>query len=142
MYVSFIFSTFCAPLIRKPLKMQLLFGGICYTLNYFSGFLVSFTDLTWLKYFITCSGSFIAGLSAGPFWVSQGRYIHIACEKYGVLGKKGQMFGIFSTIYCFSNVTAGLITTFGLGYFGAHIYFLIITFFGLLAVFFCIFFVR
>lgn len=141
-YIAFIFSTFCAPLITKPLKIQLLLGGICYTFNYSSGFFASLTDLSWLKFVISCSGSFIAGLSAGPLWVSQGRYIHLACQKFGELGKKGQMFGIFSTLYCFSNVSAGLITTFGLGFFDARTYFLIITFFGVLAIFFCFFFVR
>ena len=37
------------------------------------------------------------------------------------------MFGIFSSLYCFSNVSAGLITTFGLGFFNSTTYFLIIS---------------
>jgi hypothetical protein len=29
------------------------------------------------------------------------------------------MYGVFTSLYCFSNVSAGLITTFGLGFFDA-----------------------
>lgn len=52
------------------------------------------------------------------------------------------MFGIFSSIYCFSSVSAGLITTFGLGFFNDRIYFAIITVLGVIAVLFCLFFVE
>lgn len=52
------------------------------------------------------------------------------------------MYGIFSSIYCFSNVTAGLITTFALGFFDPKTYFFIITVMGIIAVLFCFFFVR
>lgn len=141
-YTAFIFSILWAPGLRIGLKKQLLLGGICYTFNYSSGFFAAMTDTGWLKFVISCTGSFIAGLSAGPLWVSQGRYIHVACEKYGELDKKGQMFGVFSSLYCLSNVSAGLITTFGLGFFDSQTYFLIITVFGVIAFIFCLFFVR
>lgn len=52
------------------------------------------------------------------------------------------MFGIFSSIYCLSSVSAGIITTFGLGYFDARTYFVIITLFGLISILFCFFLVR
>jgi hypothetical protein len=78
-YIAFILSTLCAPLIKLPLKAQLLFGGICYTINYSSGIFASYTDTAWLKFVISCTGAIIAGSSAGPLWVSQGRYIHLAC---------------------------------------------------------------
>jgi hypothetical protein len=43
-YTAFIISTFVAPALKLPLKTQLLFGGICYTINYSSGILVALTD--------------------------------------------------------------------------------------------------
>ena len=52
------------------------------------------------------------------------------------------MYGIFSSIYCLSNVSAGLITTFALGFFDSQTYFLIITALGVLSILFCIFFVK
>lgn len=82
-YTTFIISTFIAPILRFPLKTQLLMGGILYTLNYSTGILVANTDVPWLKFFISCMGSGLAGLSAGPMWVSQGRYIHILCVQNG-----------------------------------------------------------
>jgi hypothetical protein len=78
-YSAFMLSTLCAPVLTIPIKMQLLLGGIFYTINYSTGFFVSFIDLGWLKFVLSCSGAFIAGLSGGPMWVSQGRYIHLAC---------------------------------------------------------------
>jgi hypothetical protein len=52
------------------------------------------------------------------------------------------MYGVFSSLYCFSNVFAGLITTFGLGFFNPLAYFCIITVLGVIAALFCLFFVR
>lgn len=85
-YISFICSTFFAPALKMSLKGQLLLGGVFYTLNYSSGFIASFTDVAWLKFLISCGGAFLAGLSGGPLWVTQGRYIHLSCQKYGELG--------------------------------------------------------
>lgn len=141
-YITFILSTIAAPACQAPLKLQLLFGGIFYTINYSSGIFAAMTDEAGLKFTISCLGSGLAGCSAGFLWVSMGRYIHLACQKYGVPSQKGQMYGIFSSIYCFSNVSAGLITTFGLGFFDAQVYFSIITALGILSVLFCLFFVN
>jgi len=52
------------------------------------------------------------------------------------------MYGIVNSSYCLSNVSAGLITTFGLGFFDAQIYFYIETVIGLMAIMYCAFFVR
>ncbi len=116
-YIAFIISTILAPACPFTLKTQLLLGGFFYTFNYSSGIFASMTDNSVLKFTISCLGSGVAGLSAGLLWVSQGRYIHLACLKFKALSRKGEMFGIFSSLYCFSNVSAGLITTFGLGFF-------------------------
>jgi len=141
-YVAFITSTFVAPAIRLPLKVQLMIGALAYTFNYSSGIYASMTDEPVYKYLISCFGSTVAGLSGGLLWVSQGRYIHLVCKKYGVVSRKGEMYGIFSFFYCLSNVSAGLITTFGLGFFDAQTYFFIITALGIISILFCLFFVR
>ena len=52
------------------------------------------------------------------------------------------MFGILNGLYCLSNVSAGLITTFGLGFFNALTYFYIISGLGIFAFLFCYFVVR
>jgi len=52
------------------------------------------------------------------------------------------MYGIFSSLYCLSNVTAGLITTFGLGFFDSQTYFYIITLLGIISIIYCFFFVK
>jgi hypothetical protein len=78
-YTFFILSTIAAPALRWPLKRQLLLGGVFYTLNYSSGILATLTDEAAWKYVISCTGSGLAGCSAGFMWVSQGRYIHLAC---------------------------------------------------------------
>lgn len=78
-YITFIISTMVAPVVRLPLKLQFLIGGICYTLNYSSGIIATFTNTAWLKFMISCSGAVIGGVSGGLLWVSQGRYIHLAC---------------------------------------------------------------
>jgi hypothetical protein len=88
-YTAFILSTLCAPLLKLSLKKQLLLGGVCYTLNYSSGIFASLATDTWLKFLISCTGAVVAGLSGGPLWVSQGRYIHLACAKKGEEGRQG-----------------------------------------------------
>ena len=91
--------------------------------------------------FISCAGAFIAGLSGGPLWVSQGRFIHLSCVKNKEVDKKGKMFGFFTTFYCFSNVSAGLLTTYALGFFDTRIYFCSIAACGVISILFCIFFI-
>lgn len=88
-YITFIISTIVAPAVRFPLKLQLLFGGVFYTFNYSSGIFAAMTDQAGLKFTISCLGSALAGCSAGFLWVSQGRYIHLVCQKFGILPRKG-----------------------------------------------------
>jgi len=52
------------------------------------------------------------------------------------------MYGIVGGFYCMSNVSAGLITTFGLGFFSPPIYFCILGALGSIALAFCYLFVR
>lgn len=141
-YVAFIISTFVAPILTISLKKQLVIAGVAYTVNYTSGIFVFLVEEAVYKYLISCLGAVIAGCSGGLLWVSQGRYIHLVCEKYGALKRKGEMFGIFSTVYCLSNVSAGLITTFALGFFNELTYFSIISLLGAISILFCLFFVK
>jgi len=55
---------------------------------------------------------------------------------------KAKCFGLFSLIYCLSHISAGFITTFGLGLFNVEIYFITITATGLLSVLFCALFIN
>ena len=95
-----------------------------------------------LKFIIICLGTSILGLSLGLLHVSQGRYVHLLCEKYGLSAKKGEMYGILNVLYCFANVLSGLIITFGLGFFDAVTFFYVLTAFGVITVVFCYLFVR
>ena len=52
------------------------------------------------------------------------------------------MFGYFNSAYCLTDVSAGLITTFGLGFFDSQTYFYITTALGPIATIYCYFFVR
>jgi hypothetical protein len=140
-YTTFIISTILAPACKLKLKTQIIIAAIAYTLNYSSGILASFVASGTLKYTISCLGAAIAGSTGGILWVSQGRYIHLVSILYNQQDEKGRLFGIFSTIYCLSNISAGLITTFGLGFFSPTIYFMLITAIGILAIIYCIFFV-
>ena len=133
-YTAFIVSTLIAPSVKWPLKRQLLFAGICYTINYSSGIFATLIDVTTIKYGISCIAAMISGSSAGLLWVSNGRYIHLVCQQGNALDKKGEMFGLFNSIFCLSNVAAGLITTFGLGFFNSLVYFIVITCLGILSI--------
>jgi hypothetical protein len=135
-YMAFILSTIYAPSCKWKIKTQMLVATCAYTLNFSTGLLVPYVAIP-IKYLLTCSGAAVCGLSAGLLWVSQGRYIHLVCEKAGVGEEKGMHFGLFSLIYCLSHISAGLITTFGLGLFSVEIYFLTITVTGLLSILFC-----
>jgi hypothetical protein len=140
-YLTFIFSTIYAPSCKWKIKKQMLVATIAYTLNFSTGLFIPYASLPF-KFVLTVAGSAICGLSAGLLWVSQGRYIHITCEKAGIRHEKGEHFGLFSLIYCLSHISAGLITTFGLGLFSAYIYFICITLTGVLAVLFCWLFIK
>ena len=83
-YTCFIISTLITPYTKMSLKKQLILSGICYTLNYSSGIFAAMTDITSLKFLISCSASSIAGLSAGFLWISKGRYIHLVCQNFRV----------------------------------------------------------
>ena len=135
-YLAFILSTIYAPSCKWKIKHQMLLATAMYTLNYSSGLVIPHvpTPLKFLTGAFTAAG---AGLSAGLLWVSQGRYIHLVCEKAAVPERKGEFFGLFSLLYCLSHISAGLITTFGLGLFSPEVYFVCITATGLVAVAFC-----
>ena len=135
-YLAFILSTIYAPSCKWKMKYQMLLATAMYTLNYSTGLIIPHVS-TPFKFLTGAIGSGGAGLSAGLLWVSQGRYIHLVCEKAAVPERKGEMFGLFSLLYCLSHISAGLITTFGLGLFSPQVYFICLATTGLLAVAFC-----
>ena len=135
-YLAFILSTIYAPSCKWKMKYQMLLATAMYTLNYSTGLIIPHVS-TPFKFITGAIGSGGAGLSAGLLWVSQGRYIHLVCEKAAVPERKGEMFGLFSLLYCLSHISAGLITTFGLGLFSPQVYFICLATTGLLAVAFC-----
>lgn len=95
-----------------------------------------------MKFVLSVGGAGVCGLTAGLLWVSQGRYIHLICERSGQKQQKGEHFGLFSVIYCLSHISAGLITTFGLGLFSPYVYFICITATGILSIIFCWAFIK
>lgn len=124
-------------------KWLMLIGGLCYTFNYFTGFIVTFViDYDWLVYLIVLFGSFLSGLSASVLWVSQGNYMHLICERGNKQSEKGYYFGVFFRLYTASNILAGVVTTFLLGFFSVKFYFLIITSIGAASVLFMFFFLE
>lgn len=130
-YMVFILSSLAAPGCKISYKKQMVFAAAAYTFNFSTGIVVPFVTVGW-KYLLTVTGAAIGGASAGYLWVSQGGYLHEVCRRYGL--KRGKYFGMFSYIYCLTNISAGLITTFGLGWFDAQIYFIILTAVGLLSI--------
>lgn len=141
-YMAFILSTIYAPSCTWKIKNQLLIATLAYTFDFAAGLFVPLVSVPF-KYGLACLGATVCGLSAGLLWVSQGRYIHLVCEMTGgdTSKIKAKCFGLFSLIYCLSHISAGLITTFGLGLFNVEVYFLTITATGLLSVLFCALFI-
>ena len=119
----------------------MLIATIAYTLNYATGLAIPHVSLPF-KFTLSISGAVLSGLTAGLLWVSQGRYIHIICERAGIEHEKGEHFGMFSLIYCLSHISAGLITTFGLGLFNFQTYFLCVTAAGTASILFCWLFIK
>ena len=140
--MAFILSTIYAPSCRWKIKTQLLVATFAYSFDFAAGLFVPLVSIP-LKYAFACLGATVCGLSAGLLWVSQGRYIHLVCEMQGGDSSKlkAKCFGLFSLIYCLSHISAGLITTFGLGLFNVEIYFITITATGLLSVVCCAVFI-
>lgn len=84
-------------------------------------------------------GAAIGGISAGFLWVSQGGYLREICKKQH---DKGKYNAIFSTLLAFSSFTAGITTTFFLGYFSSQIYFIALTSMSLLSSLYCLLFLK
>jgi hypothetical protein len=139
-YLAFIISNFSAPAIKIPLKLRFLIAGLAHIIYYSSGIAVSLSSDITMKYVISCLGAAIAGSAGGIMEVSQSRYIHLLCVKFNV--PSGKLYGIFNSIYNFSTVSAGLITTFALGLFDTTSYFIAITIQAGIAWIYCLVFVK
>ncbi len=142
-YTTFIISTFCAPALKLPIKIQFLFGAVFYTINYSSGILVSFVDTPWLKFLSPALELLLQDYQEGHSGSHKADSFISHVWKITRLIKKGKCldFGFFTTFYCFSNVSAGLLTTYALGFFDTRIYFCSIAACGVISILFCIFFI-
>ncbi len=121
---------------------MLVAASICYTLNFSSGLILSFTNFATVVIVIVLVMAVIGGGSAGFLWTAQAAYIHYICEKNNMQSKKGYYFGLCYGIFCIANITSGLMTTFLLGFFSTTIYFWTLFGIGVVATLFCIFFVK
>ena len=138
-------STLFGPYMGSKLnpKWLMMIGGLCYTFNYFTGFLIThFPKIIWLVYGVVVFGAALAGASASLLWISQGNYMHTICENNHKQAEKGYYFGVFFRLYTVSNILAGVTTTFLLGFFSPRIYFIIITSLGLFSVLYLFFFLE
>jgi len=88
---------------------------------------------------IVAFGGAIGGISAGFLWVSQGGYLREICKKKH---DKGKYNAIFSLLLAFSSLTAGITTTFFLGYFSSQVYFIALTSLSLLSSLYCMLFLK
>ncbi len=90
-------------------------------------------------YFIVSISAAAAGASAGFMWVGQGGYLREVCRGRE---NKGKYNAIFTLLYSLSQVMAGVITTFFLGFFSEEVYFITLTIIGILSTLFAIFFLE
>ena len=90
-----------------------------------------------MKYIFVSLGAGITGLSAGFLWVSQGGYLREICKGQH---NKGLYTGVFQFIRCSTNLSAGIITTFFLGFFSGRTYFIAITIISLISAIYCLLF--
>ncbi len=138
-YTGFLLGCIFAPAVKVAYKKQMAFGALMYSCNFSTGIYISSLPKAWLQYLVAMTISALAGASGGLLWTSQGIYLHLVCEKNEISDKeKGKYFSIFNGIYSSIQLTAGFITTFAMGLFNKHIYFMTITLIGVLSAFFCL----
>jgi hypothetical protein len=138
-YLSFLISNTLAVKCKLSFKIQMLIGSLAYSVNMSTGIFVPYIESHLAIYFIVALGGIIGGISAGFLWVSQGGYLREICKDKP---DKGKYNAIFSILISFSSLTAGITTTFFLGYFSNQVYFIALTSLSLLSSLFCIFFLK
>ena len=140
-YAAFLAGGLVAPFLGKRINFKKLFVGsaICYTINFSSGIALHYLGYGTLCIVVVEVVAVIGGASASLLWVAQGAYIHFVCEQNGEQHRKGYYFGVFYGIFCVSNITSGLVTTFMLGLFDVLVYFWILVGVGVIATLFCLF---
>ena len=84
MYTAFCFSITMSSYLKKSLKIKLCISSLAYILNYVFGLIASLCECKDTIYYLVCTGTALNGLGAGLIWVTQGRYMHLICEIYGV----------------------------------------------------------
>lgn len=149
LYVTFTNGLFCmlggivAPSFRKRFspKRLIIVSLSCYAIKLSTYILITFIHSFWFVYPLVIGAGAVSGFTACFLWMSQGEYIHTICEAQGKQSEKGFYFGLFYRLYSGSNVSAGIITTFFLGFFDAYIYFVVLTSIAVGSVLYVFFFV-
>ena len=86
-------------------------------------------------------GALFGGYGAAIYWVSQGGYLIKLFKKYNIpKDEEGKYFGIANGIVYGSSLFGALVTTFGLGYFGSTVYFIILSVLTVISLLVCTFF--
>lgn len=138
-YLSFLISNTLAVKCKISFKAQMFIGSLAYTVNLSSGIFVPYIENHAIIYFIVALGGLIGGISAGFLWVSQGGYLREVCKDQNNKGKYNAIFSFFLSL---SSLSAGITTTFFLGYFDEQVYFKALVTLGLFSSLYCVFFIK
>lgn len=117
----------------------MLIGSLAYSVNMSTGIFVPYIESHAAIYFIVAFGGFIGGVSAGFLWVSQGGYLREICKNHD---NKGKYNAIFTFLLSLSSLTAGITTTFFLGYFNRQVYFIALASLSVLSSLYCLCFLK
>lgn len=123
-YFTYMITLIFSPAI-KNFKWQFQVSAITHLINY-AVYIPDFTgDLGLIMGII---GGLFGGYGAAIYWVSQGGYLMKLFKIYGVpKNEEGKYFAVTNGIVYGSSLFGAIVTTFGLGFFGSQIYFIILT---------------
>lgn len=126
-YISFMLANIVVSQVKAiSVKWMLTFGMLGYALNYSTEIYGQWLSMG-TRYVVVGVGSMIDGFAESALWISLGRHIHLLCEEYGEVERKGQHYGLFSFIMNWSAITGALMIMFGLGSLPSNVYFIIVS---------------
>ena len=130
-----IANTFTSKLAISE-KWQMVLFTVGFALNCSTGFLMVGASRG-VRYFLAVLGALINGVCIAFMFTCQGSYIHKVCVKYGVVEKKGEYYGIFTSISYTSSILSALVVLFGLAFLSHYYYFILVTIIVLGSAMFC-----